>query len=176
MNDKQHQQLITILGQEKVLEALMQHQNVMAVLPTGSGKSLIYQLYGYLESKLIVVVSPLLSLMQDQVSRMQYLGIKRAVALNSLLNLKQRTFVMHHLTSYRYLYVSPEMLANNVLIRQLQRFPIGLFVIDEAHCISQWGPDFRPEYLNLQRVLIQLKHPLTLMLTATATDRFKKIF
>lgn len=181
MNDQRHQQLIAILkkrfgftcfreGQETVLDELLDHHNVLAVLPTGSGKSLIYQMYGYLQKNLIIIVSPLLSLMQDQVSRMQYLGIKRAVALNSLLNYRQKSFVMHHLSSYHYLYVSPEMLANDELIQRLQQLSIGLFVIDEVHCISQWGPDFRPEYLNLKRVLSQLGNPLTLMLTATATQ------
>lgn len=179
-----HQKLLMILrnrfgfykfrpGQEAVLRALCQGRNVLAVLPTGAGKTLIYQLYGYLTPRLIIIISPLLSLMRDQVSRMQYNGIKSSAALNSLLDYDQKLYLLSHLTRYHYLYLSPEMLSNPRVLNRLRQIPIGLVVIDEAHCISQWGPDFRPEYLNLKRLLKQLANPQVLMLTATASVRLR---
>lgn len=156
-------------GQQQVMTALLKHRDVLAVLPTGGGKTLLYQLYAAITHQRVIIVSPLISLMQDQVGRLQYLGSKHVVALTSGLDFKERQFVLKHLEQYQFIYVSPEMLANPQVITRLQKLAIGLLVIDEAHCISEWGPDFRPDYLKLAGVRKALKKPLTLMMTATAT-------
>lgn len=156
-------------GQEKIMKALLANQNVLAILPTGGGKTLLYQLYAAITHQRIVIVSPLISLMQDQVSRLQFLGAKHVVALTSAMDFRERQFILAHLDQFQFIYASPEMLANKKVITRLQQLTVGLLVIDEAHCISEWGPDFRPDYLKLNRVRSMLKNPLTLMMTATAT-------
>ncbi|MHA8111158.1 RecQ family ATP-dependent DNA helicase [Lactobacillaceae bacterium Melli_B4] len=160
-------------GQVEVLQSLLAHRNTMAVLPTGAGKTLIYQMYGLVKRCPVLIVSPLLSLMQDQVARTQSLGIKNVIAINSQLNWQQKQHVLNHLDHYQYIYVSPETLAQPDVFNRIQRIHPGLVVIDEAHCLSQWGPDFRPEYLELKSILGQLGQPLTLMLTATASPSVK---
>ncbi len=156
-------------GQEEIIQALLQEQNVLAVLPTGNGKSLCYQLTGYLREGIVVIVSPLLSLMEDQVTQLQKQGEKRVVAYNSLLSKSEKAYVLQHLAEYKFLFLSPEMLTQKELLNVLQRQKIGLYVIDEAHCVSQWGVDFRPEYQQLGVIGKRLGSPVTLALTATAT-------
>ncbi|EKK20172.1 ATP-dependent DNA helicase RecQ [Fructilactobacillus florum 8D] len=160
-------------GQRATLTMLQQGQNVLAILPTGAGKTLIYQIYGELTHRPILIISPLLALMNDQVERMRYSGERRVVALNSTLDWSERQDVLTHLNRYRYLFVSPEMLANHQILKKFQKLSIGLFVIDEAHCISQWAIDFRPDYLNLAHVLKKLGQPQTLLLTATASQQVR---
>ena len=157
-------------GQEKIIHTLLKGQDVLAVLPTGNGKSLCYQLTGYLQEGLVLVVSPLLSLMEDQVMQLQKQGEKRVVAYNSLLSKIEKYYVLNHLSDYKFLFVSPEMLTQKDLLEQLQKQKIGLYVIDEAHCVSQWGIDFRPEYQQLGEIGHYLGSPVTLALTATATN------
>lgn len=156
-------------GQEEIIQTLLKGQDVLAVLPTGNGKSLCYQLAGYLREGLVVVVSPLLSLMEDQVMQLQKQGEKQVVAYNSLLSKSERNYVIKHLSRYKFLFLSPEMLNHPELSEQLKRQKIALFVVDEAHCVSQWGVDFRPEYQYLGEIRRQLGSPVTLALTATAT-------
>ncbi|WP_243673899.1 DEAD/DEAH box helicase [Lentilactobacillus kisonensis] len=139
-------------------------------MPTGGGKTLLYQLYGAITHQRVLIVSPLISLMQDQVGRLQYLGSKRVVAITSAMDFKERTAILRNLSHYQYIYVSPEMLVNQSVFPFVAQQNIGLFVIDEAHCITEWGPDFRPDYLRLGAVRKQLGNPLTLMMTATATQ------
>ncbi|WP_283582776.1 RecQ family ATP-dependent DNA helicase [Limosilactobacillus difficilis] len=158
-------------GQLATLRSIMAQQDTLAILPTGAGKTLLYQLPAYLLKGTIIVVSPLLSLMQDQENRLRLRGEKRVVVLSSLLTMSERIHVLTHLNSYHYIFVSPEMLARQDVEEGLARMKLALLVIDEAHCISQWGPDFRPEYLLLGRVIRSLGHPTTLMLTATASRR-----
>ena len=157
-------------GQEKIIHTLLKGQDVLAVLPTGNGKSLCYQLTGYLQEGLVLVVSPLLSLMEDQVMQLQKQGEKRVVTYNSLLSKIEKYYVLNHLSDYKFLFVSPEMLTQKDLLEQLQKQKIGLYVIDEAHCVSQWGIDFRPEYQQLGEIGHYLGSPVTLALTATATN------
>ncbi len=158
-------------GQLATIKALLAGQNALAILPTGSGKTLIYQLVGHVKAGLVVVVSPLLSLMQDQVNRFRLAGDSRVAMVSSLLDPQSRRKVMTNLAAYHYLFFSPEMITNQWVISQLQRVRIALVVVDEAHCVSEWGPDFRPHYLLLKDVLAAIHRPPTLMLTATATPQ-----
>ncbi|MCK1982396.1 MULTISPECIES: RecQ family ATP-dependent DNA helicase [Peribacillus] len=161
-------------GQKEVVESLMSGNHTLAMLPTGSGKSLCYQLPAYLLNKTVLIVSPLLSLMQDQAEQLKMSGEKSVLTLNSFLTLNQKRKAFDRLHSYRFIFLSPEMLSLDGVIKSLKSIDIGLFVIDEAHCISQWGYDFRPDYLNLGEVRRELSNPLTLALTATATDEVRR--
>lgn len=156
-------------GQKEVIESLLEGNHTLAMLPTGSGKSLCYQLPAYVLNKAVIIVSPLLSLMQDQAEQLKMRGEKSVITLNSFLTSVQKREAIERLDSYRFIYLSPEMLAIPRIIERLQKLEIGLFVIDEAHCISQWGYDFRTDYLNLGNIRSKLNNPLTLALTATAT-------
>nr|WP_230199526.1 RecQ family ATP-dependent DNA helicase [Bacillus testis] len=161
-------------GQKETIESVMNGNHTISTLATGTGKSLCYQLPSYLMNKPAVIVSPLLSLMQDQVDQLKMNGEKKAVALTSFLNFGEKASVLRRLNEYRFIFLSPEMLAMPSIISALQRLDIGLFVVDEAHCISQWGFDFRPNYLQLGEVRERLGNPLTLALTATATEEVRK--
>lgn len=157
-------------GQREVITSVMNGHHTFALLPTGTGKSLCYQLPGYLLPGAVIIVSPLLSLMQDQVEQMQMNGEKRVVALNSFLQGSERREIFQKLDQFKFIFISPEMLQLEYVIRKLQKLTISLFVVDEAHCISQWGYEFRPDYMRLGFIREQLGAPLTLALTATATE------
>lgn len=162
------------MGQKEVIESVLDRRNAVAILPTGSGKSLIYQFCGFSIKGMTLVVSPLLSLMDNQVMQMKRAGEKRVAALNSMSSFSERKYISNHLSEYQFLFVSPEMLQSEWLIAKLKQLTIGLLVVDEAHCISQWGMDFRPDYLTLGTVRRNLNFPLTLALTATATEKVVK--
>lgn len=155
-------------GQKESIESVLAEKDTVTVLPTGTGKSLIYQYCGYHLPGTVLIVSPLLSLMDNQVMQLKMRGEKRAAALNSMLSFEERNFIEANLNQYKFLFVSPEMLQSQRLQEKLTRLKIGLFVVDEAHCISQWGLDFRPEYLFLGEARKRLGNPRTLALTATA--------
>ena len=156
-------------GQEEILQSVLENHHTLGVLPTGTGKSICYQLPAFMRSGLVIVVSPLLSLMEDQVKQLRARGFKRVAALNSFLDYEDKQQVMRNLQNYDLLYVSPEMLQNDFLINRLQSLHIQLFVVDEAHCISQWGQEFRTDYLRLAEVIRKLGSPPVLALTGTAT-------
>ncbi|CAG9608342.1 RecQ family ATP-dependent DNA helicase [Pseudoneobacillus rhizosphaerae] len=161
-------------GQKEIITSLLENKDTIGVLPTGTGKSLCYQFVGNILDGHVLIVSPLLSLMQDQVEQMKAKGEKSVVAINSFLNHDQKNVVIHSLASYKFIFISPEMLQVEYIFKKLQHLNISLFVIDEAHCISQWGYDFRTDYLKLGEIRKQLQSPLTLALTATATTEVTK--
>lgn len=156
-------------GQREVISTLLEKKDTIGVLPTGTGKSLCYQFMGHVLEGHVLIVSPLLSLMQDQVEQMKAKGEKRVIAINSFLTPTQKSIVFQSLKKYKYIFISPEMLHIEFVLHKLQQLKIALFVVDEAHCISQWGYDFRTDYLKLGVIRNQLQLPLTLALTATAT-------
>ncbi|MDA0675010.1 MAG: DNA helicase RecQ [Proteobacteria bacterium] len=156
-------------GQTEVIEAIMAGADVLAVMPTGSGKSLCFQLPAMLRPGLTVVVSPLIALMRDQVSQLRGYGVA-AATLNSAVEASESSAIRQSIRDgrLRILYVSPERLVRDESLTALCRTSASLLVIDEAHCVSQWGHDFRPEYLQLRAVRERLAGCQTLALTATA--------
>ena len=161
-------------GQKEAIASVLKKQDTLVMLPTGTGKSLCYQLPTYLSEGTTLVVSPLLSLMQDQVENLRLRGENRVVALNSLTSYPERRRIFKQINQYKFIYTSPEMLQNDQVIEILKRVNIQLFVVDEAHCISHWGTDFRPDYLALANVRKKLGFPTTMALTATATKQVRE--
>ena len=157
-------------GQKRVIGALLEGRDVLAVLPTGAGKSLVFQLTAQLLPGLTVVVSPLIALMKDQVESIEDLGLDVSV-VNSTLSDSAAEEELRKVedAEAKLLYVTPERFANEEFMLELQDTPVSLFVVDEAHCISDWGHSFRPSYLVLGDVVRRLKRPPVLALTATAT-------
>lgn len=159
-------------GQAEVIDDIMQQKGVLAIMPTGGGKSLCYQIPALLQDGITLVVSPLISLMKDQVDALNENGIP-ATFINSSLDYQaiNDRFNQAAAKAVKLLYVSPERLDSDYLAR-LEQLPISLVAIDEAHCISQWGHDFRPSYLNLTNAIEQLpSQPTIVALTATATPK-----
>ena len=158
-------------GQKEVITALEKGMDAIAILPTGNGKSFIYQYIGLKEKCRVVIVSPLIALMVDQVASLKQLGIHRAVAITSLMTESEKNYILRTLNEYQFIFVSPEMLQTPRFFKQLERLDIGLLVVDEAHCISQWGYDFRSDYLFIGKMRKSLGNPRILALTATATTQ-----
>ncbi|MCG9697788.1 DNA helicase RecQ [Shewanella sp. Isolate11] len=156
-------------GQREVIEQACSGQDSLVIMPTGGGKSLCYQLPALLMSGVTIVVSPLISLMKDQVDSLKQMGVA-AGYLNSSLSREDSMAVFQqlHRGELKLLYVSPERLLTANFIERLQHLPLSLFAIDEAHCISQWGHDFRPEYAALGRLRQLFPHVPMMALTATA--------
>ncbi|MFD1018526.1 RecQ family ATP-dependent DNA helicase [Thalassobacillus hwangdonensis] len=156
-------------GQEEIITDVLQKNDVLGILPTGTGKSICYQLPASILPGTTVIISPLVSLMIDQVKQLKASGFKKAVALNSFLGREMRMKVLRNLEKYKLVYLSPEMLQHSFIVDKLSSMDIPLVVIDEAHCISQWGHEFRTDYLKIRRILPHLDDPTVLALSATAT-------
>ena len=156
-------------GQEAAVDALLAGRNVLTVMPTGSGKSLCFQVPALILEGLTVVVSPLIALMQDQVAALRLAGIA-ADSINSANDRGDNITAWRRASSgqTRFLYMAPERLMNEQMLTALARLPVRMFAIDEAHCISEWGPAFRPEYENLCRLRDLFPRVPIAALTATA--------
>ncbi len=159
-------------GQEPIVKALLEGRSALAVFPTGGGKSLCYQLPALLLDGLTLVVSPLIALMRDQVDALNAKGIP-AARLDSTLDADQTREVYERLEAgtLRLLYIAPERFSNETFRDRVKRLKVQMVAIDEAHCISEWGHNFRPDYLKLARICRRLKIPRVLALTATATPK-----
>jgi ATP-dependent DNA helicase RecQ len=159
-------------NQEDIVRAIVSGQDVFAVMPTGGGKSLCYQLPAYLLDGTCVVISPLISLMKDQVDAAKVNGLA-AEFLNSSLDSAERTRVSREMSAGKLdlLYVAPERFAAPGFLDVLKTVPISLFAVDEAHCISEWGHDFRPDYLSLSQIITEFGDSPVAAFTATATAR-----
>jgi ATP-dependent DNA helicase RecQ len=163
-------------GQEEIIDAILAGRDVMAVMPTGAGKSLCYQIPAILLEGLTVVISPLISLMKDQVGALRDSGVGAAY-LNSSLENAGYAAVLRGLRAreYRILYIAPERLLREDFLEQLGDIPVPLVVVDEAHCVSQWGHDFRPSYCRIAEFIRLLpSRPRVAACTATATAKVKE--
>jgi ATP-dependent DNA helicase RecQ len=160
-------------GQEAAMKAVVAGRDTLAVLPSGAGKSAVYTVAGLLLEGPVLIVSPLIALQRDQVQRLEELGeaeVGEARVLNSTLSAGDQQAVLDGLGdgTVRYLFLAPEQLAKPEVVEAIRDAGPALFVVDEAHCVSAWGHDFRPDYLRLGGVVQQLGHPTVLALTATA--------
>lgn len=160
--------------QEEIIQDVLNKKDVFVLIPTGGGKSLCYQLPSLIQTGITIVVSPLIALMKDQVDGLKQNGINAAF-FNSSLSAKEKTSVSNELINnqIKLLYVAPERLMQDEFLALLQTLPISLFAIDEAHCISEWGHDFRPEYRKLSKLKILFPKVPIIALTATATERVR---
>ena len=163
-------------GQESVINAVLDGRDILAVMPTGAGKSLCYQVPAMLLSGITLVISPLISLMQDQVKALNEAGVDAAF-INSSLSEKEMhdTFKNASNGQYKIIYVAPERLMSEGFVRLAKGVEISMITVDEAHCISQWGQDFRPSYMDIAEFVNVLdKRPIISAFTATATQNVRE--
>ena len=163
-------------GQKEIILHILNNEDCLAIMPTGAGKSICYQIPALVFTGTTIVISPLISLMKDQVDSLVQNGIP-ATYINSSLTTKEyfQTLENAKLGMYKIIYVAPERLSSENFINLLNQINISMFAIDEAHCVSQWGHDFRPSYTEIANVILNLKHrPIVAAFTATATQAVKK--
>ena len=159
-------------GQEAAIQSGLAGRDTLVILPTGGGKSLCYQLVGLHQEKMTLVISPLVALMMDQVQSLKDKGIN-AISISGSLKEHELVEVLDRCqySKLDFLFVAPERLLHPLVRERLQNLPIGLLVVDEAHCISQWGHDFRPAYRKIHEIFTLIHHPTIMALTATATAK-----
>jgi ATP-dependent DNA helicase RecQ len=165
-----------LLGQEKLLNSILSDKDVLGVMPTGSGKSICYQLPGIIFDGLTIVISPLISLMKDQVNILKTNGIDSAY-INSSLSYDEYESVIHGILSgkYKIIYIAPERLESDDFLEIVSHKSVSMVAIDEAHCVSQWGHDFRPSYLKIKEFISKINgDPVIAAFTATATKNVRK--
>jgi len=162
-------------GQEKAIDSILAGLNTITVLPTGGGKSMIFQLPSLVLDGITLVISPLIALMKDQVDSLEKVGIP-ATFINSSISLQELNQRLEKIRNsyYRLVYVAPERFYNQSFVNELKKIKIALFAIDEAHCISQWGHDFRPSYIRLKEAIKLCGSPTVVALTATATPEVRE--
>jgi ATP-dependent DNA helicase RecQ len=160
-------------GQTEAVAAALNDRDALVVMPTGSGKSVCYQLPALIRDDLTLVVSPLVSLMQDQVSALERIAPGRVALVNAQRGFAANASALQRMRegSVRLLYIAPERFGSPKFVEAIAGVRVGLFVVDEAHCVSQWGHDFRPDYFTLADAAQRVRAQATLALTATATPR-----
>ena len=161
--------------QEDIIDAVLAHHDTLALLPTGGGKSICFQVPALMREGVCIVVSPLIALMKDQVEQLKKRGVP-AVAIYSGMSSREIDFYLDNCVygNVKFLYVSPERLKTELFLERARRMNIGLLAIDEAHCISQWGYDFRPPYLQIADFRAEIPNVNVIALTATATGVVKQ--
>jgi len=163
-------------GQEEAILSVLEGKNTVCIMPTGGGKSICYQIPALVLSGTTLVISPLISLMKDQVDSLLQVGIE-ATFINSSLSIQEANERLNEAMHGRYklLYIAPERLESQEFVETIKQLNIPLIAIDEAHCISQWGHDFRPSYLQIQKMVDKLSRtPIVMALTATATPKVRE--
>ena len=163
-------------GQEEITDSILSGRDTLGVMPTGAGKSICYQVPALLQTGISIVISPLISLMQDQVTSLVQSGIKAAYINSSLTENQIRTVIQNAENGmYKLIYAAPERLESGAFLSFAENADISMITVDEAHCISQWGQDFRPSYMNIPRFIERLpKRPVVTAFTATATDQVRQ--
>ena len=156
--------------QEEIIQSVYEGNDTLGLMPTGGGKSITFQVPALLMDGICIVVTPLIALMKDQVDNLKRIGIK-ATSVHSGMSRQEIITQLENCIfgEYKFLYVSPERLSTEIFLAKLQAMKVSLLVIDESHCISQWGYDFRPSYLKIAEIRKQLPDVPVLALTATAT-------
>lgn len=161
--------------QEEIINSVLAGNDTFALLPTGGGKSVCYQVPGILLNGITLVISPLIALIKDQVENLQKKNIKSVALLggisqNEIIELLDNC----QFGNYKFLYLSPERLQQDWIVERIKQLPINLIAIDEAHCVSQWGHDFRPAYLKIKNLKNDFPNIPFLAVTASATERVQK--
>lgn len=161
--------------QEEIIASVLKGQDTFALLPTGGGKSICFQIPALMSEGICLVISPLVALMKDQVQNLQNVGIK-AIALTGGIASDEIIDLLDNCLfgNYKFLYISPERLQNDWILERIKKLPVNLIAIDEAHCVSQWGHDFRPAYLKISLLKEHFTKVPFLALTASATQRVKE--
>lgn len=156
--------------QEDIINAVLENEDVLAILPTGGGKSVCFQIPALIKPGICIVISPLIALMKDQVNTLKSKGIK-AMALTSGISYSELDTMLDNCIygNYKFLYLSPERLQQSLVQERIQQMNVNLIAVDEAHCISQWGHDFRPAYKHIK--LLRTLQPSVNVIALTATAR-----
>ncbi|PIF06270.1 MAG: recombinase RecQ [Draconibacterium sp.] len=158
--------------QREIIESVAKGKDTLGLMPTGGGKSVTFQVYSLSRPGICIVITPLIALMKDQVEKLKSLNIKALAVHSGMSGIEMKVAVDNAVWGdYKFLYVSPERLQSERFVERLTQMQVNLIVIDEAHCISQWGYDFRPSYLNIAEIRKIVPEVPVLALTATATDR-----
>ena len=161
--------------QEEIINAVLSGHDTFALLPTGGGKSICFQVPAMINKGMALVISPLVALMKDQVANLQKLDIK-AIALTGGISTEELIDLLDNCQfgNYKFLYLSPERLKSDWILDRIKNLPINLIAIDEAHCVSQWGHDFRPAYLKISELKTHFPKIPFIALTASATPRVQE--